>query len=534
MGDLRHTLDNALKEYRGLVDKHAELLRIQEPKCNVSWPMSSQTISAGPCMSETPRTKVQESCRRSSKVTRLSVTSEVKLPEKLVKKLDQKAIELQHVDAHVPMQLMDSSAWRRKLKDVVAADNAESIHRSQQSRVARHSNFFGIDKELPKHELAEEEYNVNNLYWETGIAQAIVRSDHFARFSLVAIVLNAIYIGLDLDAQHESGEATPVAFKVAEQVFCVIFTMEIAFRFAAFRTKMDCCKDGWFRFDSTLVLVMIFEAWIMPVVDLVFANLPFLLSITKLLRLLRLSRMLRLSQFLPELATMLHGMRMAGRAVLSSAVLLIIMVYVFGAIMHTILSKELNFEQNFSSLPRCMMTLALDGSFLDSPGLLMWEMVHLEYYGAVFLFSLFIFLSALLIMNMLIGILCEVVSATAQQEKDKMAISKIKKSLLSLFKDFDRDDSGSISWQELLCVIEDPSAMEALTEIKVDVPYLLSYAEMLFEEADEILITEIMDLVLKSRIDLPVMTGDLLRNQDFADWQLKRAIEHIERTTGPC
>ena len=37
-------------------------------------------------------------------------------------------------------------------------------------------------------------------------------------------------------------------------------------RFGAFRRKIDCLKDLWFKFDTVLVILMVAETWIIGVV----------------------------------------------------------------------------------------------------------------------------------------------------------------------------------------------------------------------------------------------------------------------------
>merc|ERR1719183_2997789 len=86
-----------------------------------------------------------------------------------------------------------------------------------------------------------------------------------------------------------------------------------------------------------------------------------------------------------------------------------------------------------------MMTLLFDGTLLDSAGSAISELATLARDGGNFMnpetlgavtFILFVGLSALTVMNMLIGIICEVVSEVATAERDDMAIKTLKRELL--------------------------------------------------------------------------------------------------------
>merc|ERR1712096_353462 len=109
-------------------------------------------------------------------------------------------------------------------------------------------------------DLEEPHYHVDNYYHTTGYAQAMARSEVFINFTLGVISLNAMYIGIDADwNEADSLYSAEWPFIFMDNFFCVYFTFELVVRFGAFRRKRDCCKDGWFRFDTFLVLLMVFE-----------------------------------------------------------------------------------------------------------------------------------------------------------------------------------------------------------------------------------------------------------------------------------
>ena len=91
-------------------------------------------------------------------------------------------------------------------------------------------------------------YNVAEFYHETGIAQAVARSQKFENFTLSVISFNSIWISIDSDNNTAVSltDAQPV-FIIAENFFCTFFTLELTVRFLAFRLKRKAFRDAWFR-----------------------------------------------------------------------------------------------------------------------------------------------------------------------------------------------------------------------------------------------------------------------------------------------
>eukprot|EP00913_Durusdinium_trenchii_P021898 g20576.t2 len=123
-------------------------------------------------------------------------------------------------------------------------------------------------------------------------------------------------------------------------------------RFAAFRRKRDSLKDFWFCFDSSLVVLMIGEVWVLPIA-MFFAGLfgseqteihnvkeLTILRTVRLLRLTRLGRIARLLRAVPEVVTLLKGIAAAIRSVFFTLLLLLVLLFVFGVVFKTQAKEE--------------------------------------------------------------------------------------------------------------------------------------------------------------------------------------------------
>merc|ERR1712232_1514128 len=126
----------------------------------------------------------------------------------------------------------------------------------------------------------------------------------------------------------------------------------------------------------------------------------------------------------------------------------------------------------------------------------------------VTMFLIVMVLGALTVMNMLVGVLCEVVSAVAATEKEAAAMSFIKCRVRSILNDsgLDQNNDGLISKEEFEKLIEHPEASVALQEVGVDVIALVDCAEFIFQSDDrgqkfekKLGFDDFMDIVLKLR-----------------------------------
>merc|ERR1712062_208880 len=114
------------------------------------------------------------------------------------------------------------------------------------------------------------------------------------------------------------------------------------------------------------------------------------------------------------------------------------------------------------------------------------------------------------VMNMLIGVLCDVVTAMAHHEKDASAVKIVHDTVQALVHRLDEDDSGLITKDEMCMLLEDEAALGVLGSLKVDVTYLVDFLDMNFEKSDVIPITKICALILTLRGDRYPSMKDLL------------------------
>jgi len=234
------------------------------------------------------------------------------------------------------------------------------------------------------------------------------------------------------------------------------------------------------------VFFMVLETWCVPLATGGSSDAMSDFAMLRMLRLLRLTRMVRLMRSVPELVTLVRGMRIALRSVSSILMLVLIFMYIFAIIFKSQLAetKVPKLKSYFSGIPTAMWTLLLHGCLLDD----IFKVSNLLVKEGVFITSLFIFfvlLSSLMLLNMLIGVLCAVVTAVAAAEKEKALVTFVKATLIKVLEDLDEDKNGTISKAEFLKLVDVPDAIHALDELDIDIPNLVSLADTLFSKDDE-------------------------------------------------
>merc|ERR1719335_1087701 len=156
-------------------------------------------------------------------------------------------------------------------------------------------------------------------------------------------------------------------------------------------------------------------------------------SILRLFRLLRLSRLMRRLRSLPELMILIKGMVTAMKSVVYVMALLILLTYVF-AIAFTQLSVNTDVgDWAFSNVALSMYSLLIYGTLLDELSSLT-DAMRAEVPHQLPILFLFIGLSSMTVMNMLIGVLCEVVSAVADKEKEEIMTETVSAKMLEIVK----------------------------------------------------------------------------------------------------
>jgi hypothetical protein len=178
---------------------------------------------------------------------------------------------------------------------------------------------------------------------------------------------------------------------------------------------------------------------------------------------------------LPELLALVKAMGAAIRSVSTVCFLLALLLYVF-AILHRMMLGGIPGKMTtyFGSIPTAMTTLFYVGTLGDSIWMVWQDIWQLGKDGTpagyifMVVFFAYVFLSMFTILNMLIGVLCEVVAAVSEDSKEETLIDYVKDTLLRVLKDIDEDDNGMISRNEFAVLCSDERSKKAFEDLDVD------------------------------------------------------------------
>ncbi|CAD7937316.1 unnamed protein product [Amoebophrya sp. A120] len=348
-----------------------------------------------------------------------------------------------------------------------------------------------------------------DYYEENSLFARIAADSRFDNFTLFVIVLNAAWIGVDTEINTAPDISRyDTASVMIENLFCYYFTIEVIVRFNAFKYACNCIKDFWFRFDAFLVSLMIVETWLMPLIG-GGGNLS-TLAILRLLRLARLTRMVRIMRSVPELLTLIKGMVRATKSVASTLTLLIIFLYVFGLVFAMQYKDESVDDNNlevFGNIGESMFALFIGGTLLDDLTAFTNIIRESKQPAMLIAWYLFVLLSSFTVLNMLIGVLCEVVTQTAEAEQQKMVIGQVGSTMVEVFAEVDEDRSGLISASEFELMKQNDKVTAALELLAIQKSHLVALADSVFGDpaggeggtGREVSFTEFLEMAIHLR-----------------------------------
>jgi voltage-gated sodium channel len=205
------------------------------------------------------------------------------------------------------------------------------------------------------------------------------------------IIASALYAGVS-----SYNENIPADYAFLLQVFdysiTVFFTVEILIRIFAERSLVNFFKDGWNVFDFLIVSISL-----IPIggAESVFV-----------VRLLRIVRILRIITVVPAFRHIIDSLVKTIPRVGFIALLMFIFIYIWGAL-GTLFFDEID-PEHWGNIGVAMLTLVQVATY-DDWGAIMWELI-VVYPIAWIYFVSFIIVNAVVLLNMVIGVIVDVMT----------------------------------------------------------------------------------------------------------------------------
>lgn len=226
-----------------------------------------------------------------------------------------------------------------------------------------------------------------------------LRSNKAFELFVVAIILfSALVIGAKT---YDIPPVVSNAIVVTDWFITFFFLVEISIRFLGEPRKRDFFKSGWNLFDTAIVAVSL-----IPIEDSELALIG---------RLVRVFRVLRMVSLIPELRTLLVSLLKAMPQLGYVALMMFIIFYIYAAIGSMFFAK-IN-ETLWGDIAISMLTLFRVMTFEDWTDV-MYETMAVYPLSWVF-YVTFIFLSAFAFLNMIIGIVVNVLDDQHRKERQE-------------------------------------------------------------------------------------------------------------------
>jgi hypothetical protein len=228
-------------------------------------------------------------------------------------------------------------------------------------------------------------------------------NDRNVQFFIVwLIALNAMMMGIGTSKSIKENEKASDAFEVIDQVFLVIFTVELGMQFIYHGWRI--LIDGWLLFDTIIIVV----SWIFSEVQIV--------------RAFRIFRALRLITRIKVMKNLILALFSVIPRILAIVFLLFLVSYIF-AVMFTQLFKELyenkgTEEDYFGRIDKTFFTL-FQIMTLDNWADVARQVMDTDPW-AWLPFIVFVIITGFVVVNLMIAVICDSIAALHDDDRAKL------------------------------------------------------------------------------------------------------------------
>mmetsp|Transcript_2483 Transcript_2483/g.6217 ORF Transcript_2483/g.6217 Transcript_2483/m.6217 type:complete len:737 (-) Transcript_2483:46-2256(-) len=375
---------------------------------------------------------------------------------------------------------------------------------------------------------------LKSLYRSDGFG-VVVNSATFTQASTALVLANTLWIAVETDNKEADGHIGHWLISI-DSAFCLLFLIELTVRFLALKRLHFFCTDAWLMLDTSLAVMNIVEAWLVPSFssDQSTDGTSGPLRVLRVLRLSRIARTLTLFRLIPELTLLIRSITQALRAVFAVICLLMLFVYV-NALYFTGLARGTQLETKFfKDVPTSMKSLIVHGTLLDEIGEMM-DLLGEESIILTALFVVFVFVTACLLLNMLVGVLVEVVTVTASVEQEEHLGQFVIEALQQALLNIGHDGKSKVTRKQFERVVRQGVMNEVLRvlNISMDRQTLLSYIfEPEGDHVDTVGISPVVLTLLQLRATSPATVRDVLDARRIILQRLNQLEKVVQKAGG--
>jgi len=218
----------------------------------------------------------------------------------------------------------------------------------------------------------------------------IRNNDYFEAFVISVILISAIAVGFRTYEESFDPEIF-LYLSYLDYFITFVFLIEIIIRIIAEKSLLDFFRSSWNVFDFVIVAISL-----IPIESL---------DSILLARLVRVFRLLRLVSFIPQFRILIESFITAIPRVGYILLFMFVEFYIFAAI-GSILFSEIS-PMHWGNVGLAMLTLFQTATLEGWPDL-MYQSLEVQSFSWIF-FVVFIILNSLVFMNMIIGVIIDVI-----------------------------------------------------------------------------------------------------------------------------
>jgi voltage-gated sodium channel len=232
----------------------------------------------------------------------------------------------------------------------------------------------------------------------------LTTNSYFEWFVISIILISALMIGA---TTYEVSPATSIGLEYLNTFITLFFLVEILIRFVGTTKKSKFFNDPWNLFDTIIVSLSLVPLENSEVVIIG--------------RLLRVFRVLRLVSFIPELRMLVSALFKSIKKMVFVVLLMFIIFYIYAAI-GSIFFENIN-PALWGNISISLLTLFRISTFEDWTDI-MYETMEVHPLSWIYYLT-FIFLASFVFLNMMIGIVLDVLSKETEKFETSDTTQKI-------------------------------------------------------------------------------------------------------------
>mmetsp|Transcript_55225 Transcript_55225/g.128837 ORF Transcript_55225/g.128837 Transcript_55225/m.128837 type:complete len:645 (-) Transcript_55225:179-2113(-) len=408
---------------------------------------------------------------------------------------------------------------------------------------------------------------------EATFLQQMVDHILFDIFFAFLVLLNSVFIGIEVQSSISSPDSKDLAFYAVQYALAAFFFAELVLRLLAWGYRELFCGEDWMwtLLDTFIVVsslldivldILVLVLWRESTVENPVSSLR-AFRMLRLARIVKAVRLMRVFRFVRALRTLITSIFHTLKSLFWALVLLVLIVYVFGILFCQAVNNHLldpgaspmsasdlqASAEYYDSLAGTMLSL-----FMCISGGVSWQLVLAPLKAIsvfwVFLFVFFIAFTYFAVLNVLTAVFCQ--SAIASAENDQSAIVQTIleekeahcEKLVDLFSRFG-EDRDVITFELFEEKINEPAVRDYFSSIGLDVWDAWSFFKLLdLDQGGAVEIDEFLMGCLRLRgharaVDVGKIIHDqtwLIRNQShfqtYVELQLKQMQDLLGRLAG--